>query len=392
MSDAELDSDSPPVSTRHDFSTRTGPTTWDSDLGGFDFAGPLLEFDQVREQIAAYTKTVVGGERARALTPTRDLLEIATRQQETSEAKQYLDQGGGLEFGPEEDFRELLQRALLGGLLRGGELFLVRELLRAARYDRTELGRHEEIPLLSSIADNIPELGDLERAISGAISPAGEVLEMPDTGGLADYVSTQEMLDHLQDAVARADSDHMKKRTALESQIRAEQEFFARHASLKTEMNEALKERVKAALEEAFGLNVTDLDDVYEDKNADLWIDDHGIVIEVRGSKRRNATEDDVDDVVDHSDTLVGLGRRVRGKVLLFNGQLGKLPQDRSDDVFSSGVIREAQKADVSLMTGDDLLRLVELARLGQYETETLIETLRTPGRFQGIPEPRHEL
>ena len=162
---------------RHDFSTRTAPATWDSDLGGFGFAGPLLEFDQVREQIAAYTKTVVGGERARALTPTRDLLEIATRQQETSAARQYLDQGGGLEFGPEEDFRELLQRALLGGLLRGEELFLVRELLRAARYDRTEMGRHEEIPLLTSVSENIPELSDLERAISGAISPAGEVLD-----------------------------------------------------------------------------------------------------------------------------------------------------------------------------------------------------------------------
>ena len=162
---------------RHDFSTRTAPTTWDSDLGGFGFSGPLLEFDQVREQVAAYTKTVVGGERARALTPTRDLLEIATRQQETSEARQYLDQGGGLEFGPEEDFRELLQRALLGGLLRGEELFLVRELLRAARYDRTEMGRHEEIPLLTSVSENIPELSDLERAISGAISPAGEVLD-----------------------------------------------------------------------------------------------------------------------------------------------------------------------------------------------------------------------
>ena len=162
---------------RHDFSTRTAPTTWDSDLGGFGFSGPLLEFDQVREQIAAYTKTVVGGERARALTPTRDLLEIATRQQETSEARQYLDQGGGLEFGPEEDFRELLQRALLGGLLRGEELFLVRELLRAARYDRTEMCRHEEILLLTSVSENIPELSDLERAISGAISPAGEVLD-----------------------------------------------------------------------------------------------------------------------------------------------------------------------------------------------------------------------
>ncbi len=181
MNDAELEPDNQQESAtepgRHDFSTRSGPSTWDSDLGGFHFAGPLLEFGRVLEQIATYTKTVVGGERARALSPSRDLLEIATRLQETSEARQYLDQGGRLEFGPDEDFRELLQRALLGGLLRGDELFLVRELLRAARYDRTELGRHEEIPMLSSVADNLPELGDLERAISGAISPAGEVLD-----------------------------------------------------------------------------------------------------------------------------------------------------------------------------------------------------------------------
>ena len=156
---------------------RTGPRPWNGGLGGFEVAGPLLEFDQVREQIARYTHTVVGGERARALSPSRDLLEIATRLQETTEARQYLDQGGALEFGPDQDFRELIQRALLGGLLRGEELFLVRELLRAARYDRTELGRHDEIPLLTSVSENIPELGDLERAISGAISPAGEVLD-----------------------------------------------------------------------------------------------------------------------------------------------------------------------------------------------------------------------
>ena len=146
-------------------------------MGGFHFAGPLLEFDRVREQIAGHTKTVVGGERARALAPTKDLLEIATRLQETSEARQYMEQGAGLEFGPDQDFRELLQRALLGGLLRGEELFAVRELLRAARTNRTELGRHEDIPMLTSVSDNLPELGDLERVISGAISPAGEVLD-----------------------------------------------------------------------------------------------------------------------------------------------------------------------------------------------------------------------
>ena len=151
--------------------------TLNTDLVGFDFAGRLLEFDKVREELVNHTHTVVGAERARSLSPTLDLLDIATRQQETSEAKQYLDDGGGLEFGPDQDFREILQRALLGGLLRGDELFAIRELLRAARFDRTELSRHEEIPLLASIGESIPELGDLERTLSGSISPVGEVLD-----------------------------------------------------------------------------------------------------------------------------------------------------------------------------------------------------------------------
>ena len=156
--------------------------TLNTDLGGFDFAGRLLEFDKVREQLVNHTHTVVGAERARSLSPTLDLLDIATRQQETSEAKQYLDDGGGLEFGPDQDFREILQRALLGGLLRGDELFAIRELLRAARFDRTELSRHEEIPLLASIGESIPELGDLERTLSGSISPVGEVLDNASPG------------------------------------------------------------------------------------------------------------------------------------------------------------------------------------------------------------------
>ena len=148
-----------------------------SRLGGFDQAGPLLEFDQIRQQVASYTRTFVGREMAQSLTPSRDLLEIATRQQETTEARQFLDQGGALEFGPEQDFRELVHRSLLGGLLRGEELYAVRELVRGARYSRTELARHEQMPMLSSVSDNLPELGSLERDIGGAISPAGEVLD-----------------------------------------------------------------------------------------------------------------------------------------------------------------------------------------------------------------------
>ena len=177
MSDFSRNIDDSIESNRNDYSNQSPPSWSKNDLGGFDFAGSLLEFDQVKEQIAGYTKTVVGGERSRSLVPTKNLLEIVTRLQETSEARQYLEIGPGLEFGPDRDFRELLQRALLGGLLRGEELFAVRELLRAARFNRTELGRQVEVPMLTGISENLPELSDLERVISGAISPAGEVLD-----------------------------------------------------------------------------------------------------------------------------------------------------------------------------------------------------------------------
>jgi DNA mismatch repair protein MutS2 len=146
-------------------------------LGGFPQSVELLEFSQIRQRLASYARTLMGQDAAHALTPARDLLEIATRQQETTESRQFLEQGGSLEFGPQEDFQEFVQRALLGGILRGEELYPIHDLAKAAGYDRSNLSRHEELPLLSSYAENIPDLFPLQRAISAAISPAGEVLD-----------------------------------------------------------------------------------------------------------------------------------------------------------------------------------------------------------------------
>ncbi|HZA22444.1 MAG TPA: endonuclease MutS2, partial [Dehalococcoidia bacterium] len=146
-------------------------------LGGFSHIITLLEFDQIRTRLASFTRTVMGREAAGSLTPSSDLLEIATRQQETSEAREFLEKGGSLEFGPATDLREYIQRAMLGGVLRGEELHSVRQLVGADRYNRGSLVRHDELPLLAGIAENIPDLGDIERAISSAISPAGEILD-----------------------------------------------------------------------------------------------------------------------------------------------------------------------------------------------------------------------
>ena len=151
-------------------------------LGGFEKAGRLLEFDQVLAQVASYCRTALGREKVAALEPSEDLLEVATRQQETTETRRFTDGGGSLEFGPENDITELIHRAMLGGLLRGEELYAVRAFARAARYDRDELSRPStssgyDLPLLSSLASNIPELGHLDSEIGAAISPAGEVLD-----------------------------------------------------------------------------------------------------------------------------------------------------------------------------------------------------------------------
>ena len=143
----------------------------------FQQALHLLEFDQIRIRLAEATRTAIGAEAAHGLLPSSDPRDVAVRQQETAEARRLLDTTGALELGPEEDLRPPVQRALLGGVLRGEELRNIGSLAAAARWNRASLARRDDLPLLSAIAENLPELPDLESAVNRAISPAGELLD-----------------------------------------------------------------------------------------------------------------------------------------------------------------------------------------------------------------------
>ncbi len=143
----------------------------------FQRALGLLEFDQIRLRLVAATRTAAGAEAAAALKPGADPRDIAVRQQETAEARRLLDTTGALELGPTEDLRPPIQRALLGGVLRGEELRNIGSLAAAARWNRNSMARREDLPLLASIAQNLPELPDLESAVNRAISAAGELLD-----------------------------------------------------------------------------------------------------------------------------------------------------------------------------------------------------------------------
>ena len=149
-------------------------------LNGCEPALALLEFAPIRQQLAGYARTLLGREYALALTPTANYPEILRRQQETAEARRFIDAGGSgpsLEFGPGADLREYAQRAGLGGLLRGGELNEIRQLAQAVGHNRSSLRRRADLPLLSALAANLPDLSGLETAIRDAVSPAGELLD-----------------------------------------------------------------------------------------------------------------------------------------------------------------------------------------------------------------------
>ena len=145
--------------------------------GGFARALDLLEFDQIRQQLAGATRTAVGAETAATLTPSGDSRDVAMRQQETTEGRRLLETTGALELGPQDDLRPAIHRAALGGLLRGEELRSVGALVGAARWNRNTLGRREDLPLLAALAQGLPDLPDIESVVNRAIGAGGEILD-----------------------------------------------------------------------------------------------------------------------------------------------------------------------------------------------------------------------
>ena len=143
--------------------------------GSFQRALGLLEFDEIRRQLAAATRTAAGEEAANDLIPAGDLRDVAVRQQETAEARRLLDTSGSLELGPADDLRPAVHRALLGGILSGEELRNIGALAAAARWNRGALAQRDDLPLLAAIAQNLPDLPDLESAVNRAIGPGGDL-------------------------------------------------------------------------------------------------------------------------------------------------------------------------------------------------------------------------
>ena len=173
----------------------------------------LLEFQLVREKLAGYATFEIAKELALELMPAYQPDEVAHRQQETTEARRFLDGGSGLDLAEAKDLRHPLQRAALGGILTGEELRDVHDTLRAVRGARGAVLRLKDTPILGDTARNLPVLGDLESELSVSIGRSGEVLDSASQmlkGLRADArAAYQRLMDSLERTVRRMERNNI---------------------------------------------------------------------------------------------------------------------------------------------------------------------------------------
>ncbi len=137
-----------------------------------------LEFDKVRQRVAAYTSFSAGEELALSLVPTTDRQQAERWQQETAEAIDLLDTHSGVTIGGARDVRRPADNATRGFTLQAEDLLNIRNTIVAARnLKRILIKAEDDYPNLAAIAYLIEDCPGLVSAISGTFDDRGEVAD-----------------------------------------------------------------------------------------------------------------------------------------------------------------------------------------------------------------------
>lgn len=138
----------------------------------------VLEFDKIRDRLAAYASFSLGHERALALAPTDDIREAQERQAETREARTLLEEKSDVHLGGVHDLRPLVEQAARGGTLLPVDLLAVRGTLVRGRTLQRTLGRlAEQFPHVADVANRISAPQDVIEEIARCIDERGELLD-----------------------------------------------------------------------------------------------------------------------------------------------------------------------------------------------------------------------
>jgi DNA mismatch repair protein MutS2 len=135
-----------------------------------------LEYPKILHALATHTSFSAGEEKALALEPTSDRIEIEHRLETTSEARTLLEERPGTSIGGAHDVRPLALAAERGIVISPTDLLDVRDTLAAGRTLHRTLSRLETLfPHLARIAAHIRPCQDIIQEISRCIDERGAV-------------------------------------------------------------------------------------------------------------------------------------------------------------------------------------------------------------------------
>ena len=138
----------------------------------------ILEFNKVREQLAAHAAFALGRERALSLEPAVELEIIEARQRETAEALEIINREGGLPLGGVRDIREPLRKARMGSTLSPESLLdIASTLYGTGQVRRFLLDKAPEGSALQELAQRLEPAPGLQGQIEKCIGDDGEILD-----------------------------------------------------------------------------------------------------------------------------------------------------------------------------------------------------------------------
>ena len=127
-----------------------------------NFSEHVLEFDQLRQLLAAYTASPLGRERVAQLAPSQDRPWIERQQQLTQELRGYLRSGGRFDFHGLLDPTKLINKSRISGAAL--EILEIRDLLLVA--DRASEWREIALHPAANIAENWQAVRELSETIA----------------------------------------------------------------------------------------------------------------------------------------------------------------------------------------------------------------------------------
>jgi len=142
------------------------------------FATTTLEFNKVKEQLAGFAATSLGGEYCLALRVSADFETVRGLQDQTAEAKLLLDESKRFPFGGVYDIKALVKRAQLGSVLEADELQKIQTTAQGVdAMQKFLLENSEKFPVLAELGRKLVPTPKLVRQLSQAISEKGEILD-----------------------------------------------------------------------------------------------------------------------------------------------------------------------------------------------------------------------